>query len=405
MKSKICRDKAKDSVQRSAKSKMHVLSETSSGNAYRAEPTEHEFVQHINSVTITTDSVVATVVINYEPGTKAIIINWGDGTADAYDVSDNPIKAIKGLPTISVGGTDAPPQPENTILVQHIYPELPDAEAQLKEQELSTDVSKYKSAADLLTHLRTKAAYLVQTGFIADGPQVEVGPKKLIAIEPRYEFVLFPIVLGFKPRGYESVFDDQAEFDVDLLVAHEEEILKELTWRDLKIPQTQSGLPITDEREFNRYTVVELDGSGLSFEVSLSSLNAIPVLVAVKERDSSWKSIFDDAWKAFKHLTLVGLGYSVIEEIYTFVRDGGVQFDGSTNYDGLDPMKAVHRFGWHPAWAMGRHAYSDKINRYYFVDASVESGDGEVGVEYKILMRLIADVYRPTPDSSSTLSR
>lgn len=389
-----CADKRSDFP----KSKMEILSERDGRTVYSAEPLKLDSIPYIRSFDVTHDSVVATAIITYEPGTKVVVINWGDGNLDTLNIANS--KYLPGLHLALTVPTDAPPLAENTILVQHIYAEPPYLCEQLRERGLSASADDYESADDALSNYNSSTVYVISTGYIDQDNILRGGPAQPVEITPRYRYTFYNVSLGFSASGYEHPGDSHAEFDITHFSGHENIILKENYW-DIVIQQNSiSNQLLWDSSEYA--VIVSLEGSAFSYEISADSLSPITVIVAAKERDSKGTNILgtildwaSTAWDYVRYGIPAWWIYKTLDFFYITVTSG---FDGSVM---LDPRcnDFRHRFSQHPAWDRAPLTSGIKPG-FVKVVATVESGDGPVDAIIRYDIALIADVYKPLPQVS-----
>ncbi len=222
------------------------------------DPVPQEAIaRELTSLSVTTDSVVATLEIVYDDSHRFITIFWGDGdTGERID-----LHSLHSQQTPAAGGPDLP---ENTLRLQHVYevPERPYTGSNLLVLVVVEDNEGRKTASTA----------------------------RRITVIPHYKFVLYQVVVEFSSH-LDTGFESEIEFEADMTATHNGETILERNWKaDLETgpsltggfpPGTSiPGLPVT----------YRLEGSQLSHEIAL---NEEPLFInfIVKERDGWAKDL------------------------------------------------------------------------------------------------------------------
>ena len=243
---------------------------------YKSKVSTHEVVNNVHvvdpiapaavarelqSFSVTTDSVVATLDIVYDDSHRFVTIFWGDGdTGERIDLRFLPLQ------TPRFGGYNLP---ENTLRLQHVYEEL---EEPYKGRNL-----------------------LVLAIVEDDEGRKTASTAQRITVIPRYKFVLYPVMVEFNSH-LDTSFESEIEFEALMRATHEGETLLEKSWKvDLATGPGVSTGTITTGQPF----VYKLEGSQLSHEIALNE-KPLHISFFLKEHDGSVKDLFQGAWEVLK---------------------------------------------------------------------------------------------------------
>lgn len=249
--------------------------------------------RELESFSVTTDSVVATLDIVHDDSHRFITIYWGD--SDTGERIDLRFSHLQQTPL--AGGSNLP---ENTLRLQHVYevPEKPHKGRNLLVLAIVEDDEGRKTASTA----------------------------QRITVIPRYKFVLYPVMVEFNSH-LDTGWESEIEFEAHMIASHEGETLLEKIWKaDLKTgPSSTGGFP--PGTEIPGFPIVhKLEGSQLSHEIALNE-ESLDLRFVLEEHDGVVKDIAESIWDFLKDVA------------------DGIDFDTSVTVTGDGPFHPMKYTG------------------------------------------------------------
>ena len=189
-------------------------------NVHVVDPIAPEAVaRELQSFSVTTDSVVATLDIVYDDSHRFITIYWGDSdTGEKID-----LHFLHLQQTVISGGSDLP---ENTLRLQHVYevPEQPE------------------EGWDFLVGRKFLVLAIVEDN---EGRKTASTAQRITMI-PRYKFILYPVMVKIDSH-LDTMWESEIEFEAHMMVTQNADLPMK-SWLSLDFGERQeSGCDLSSQ--------------------------------------------------------------------------------------------------------------------------------------------------------------